>query len=118
MKGECFMKCEWCGREVNDGEKFCPSCKSVINKPNNRKLAEEAEEQTPESKSAVSVVLKVIGSIAIFLGLLSLFISKEGVAAITVIVSGLLLFGFSEVITVLLSIKDKLSLLCNLIKFK
>ena len=118
MKGECFMKCEWCGREVDDRERFCPSCKSVINKPDNHKLAEEAEEQTTESKSVVSIILKVIGSIAIFLGLLSLFISKEEVAAITMIVSGLLLFGFGEVITILLSIKDKLSLLCNLIKLK
>ena len=118
MKGECLMKCEWCGREVNDEERFCPSCKSVINKPNNHKVIEEAEEQTPESKSVVSIILKVIGSIAIFLGLLSLFISKEGVASIAIIVSGLLLFGFGEVITVLLSIKDKLSLLCNLIKLK
>ena len=66
----------------------------------------------------MSIILKVIGSITIFLGLLSLFISKEVVAAITIIVSGLLLFGFGEVITLLLSIKDKLSLLCNLIKFK
>ena len=118
MKGECLMKCEWCGREVDDRERFCPSCKSVINKPNNHKVIEEAEEQTPESKSIVAIVLKVIGSIAIFLGLLSLFISKEGVASIAIIVSGLLLFGFGEVITVLLSIKDKLSLLCNLIKLK
>ena len=118
MKGEYLMKCEWCGRDVNDGERFCPSCKSVINKPDNHKLAEEAEEQTPESKSVVSIVLKVIGSIAIFLGLLSLFISKKGVASIAIIVSGLLLFGFGEIITVLLSIKDKLSLLCNLIKSK
>ena len=118
MKGECFMKCEWCGREVDDRERFCPDCKSVINKPNNHKVIEEAEEQTLESKSVVSIVLKVIGSIAIFLGLLSLFISKEGVAAINIIVSGLLLFGFGEVITILLSIKDKLSLLCNLIKLK
>ena len=118
MKGGIFMKCEWCGRDINDEERFCPSCKSVINKLNNHKVIEEAEEQTPESKSVVSVVLKVIGLIAIFLGLLSLFISKEEVAAIAIIVSGLLLFGFGEVIAVLLSIKDKLSLLCNLIKLK
>ena len=84
------MKCEWCGREVDDGERFCPDCKSVINKPNHHKAVEEAEEQNTESKSVVSIVLKVIGSIAIFLGFLSLFISKEGVASIAIIVSGIL----------------------------
>ena len=44
MIGVDSMKCEWCGKEIQDGERFCPDCKSVINKPNNHKAIEEAEE--------------------------------------------------------------------------
>lgn len=116
------MKCEWCGKEINDGEKFCSTCKAAIKVPKRQELINEAEEQIPESKSVVSVLLKIIGVIIIFVGVLSLLLDIESWLKIPVlisaIISGLFLFGFGELIKILLIIKDKLNLIYLFLRVK
>lgn len=116
------MKCEWCGKEINDGERFCSSCKAAIKVPKRQGLINEAEEQIPESKSVVSVLLKIIGVIIIFVGILSLLLDIESWVKIPVlissIISGLFLFGFGELIKILLAIKDKLNLIYLFLRIK
>ena len=123
MIGVDSMKCEWCGKEIQDGERFCSSCKSTMNSSkNNPNPMKVIEDQMPKSKSVASIMLKIVGIIGIILGFLFLFFDIEGVIKIAVlistVISGLILFGFGELITILLAIKDKLNLLYYLIKLK
>ena len=116
------MKCEWCGKEINDEERFCSSCKAAIKAPKRQELINEIEEQIPESKSVVSVLLKIIGVIIVFVGFGFLLSDMETWFKISIlisaIISGLLLFGFGELITILLAAKDKLSMIYNVLKSK
>lgn len=116
------MKCEWCGKEINDGERFCSTCKAAIKVPKRQELINEAEEQISESKSVVSVLLKIIGVIIIFVGFGFLLSDMETWFKISIlisaIISGLLLFGFGELITILFATKDKLSMIYNVLKSK
>ena len=122
MIGVDFMKCEWCGKEINDGERFCSTCKAAIKVPKRQELINEAEEQIPESKSVVSILLKIIGVIIIFVGVLSLLLDIESWLKIPVlisaIISGLFLFGFGVLIKILLAIKDKLNLIYLFLRIK
>lgn len=116
------MKCEWCGKEINDGEKFCSTCKAAIKVPKRQELINESEEQIPESKSIVSVLLKIIGVIIVFVGFGFLLSDMETWFKISIlisaIISGLLLFGFGELIKILLVIKDKLNLIYLFLRVK
>lgn len=122
MIGVDFMKCEWCGKEINDGERFCSSCKAAIKVPKRQELINESEEQIPESKSIVSVLLKIIGVIIVFVGFGFLLSDMETWFKISIlisaIISGLLLFGFGELIKILLVIKDKLNLIYLFLRVK
>ena len=122
MIGVDFMKCEWCGKEINDEERFCSTCKAAIKASKRQELINEVEEQIPESKGVVSVLLKIIGVIIIFVGVLSLLLDIESWLKIPVlissIISGLFLFGFGELIKILLIIKDKLNLIYLFLRVK
>ena len=124
MIGVDSMKCEWCGKEIQNGERFCSSCKATIDssKKNKRQSETNTTLEPTISKSGVSTFLKIIGVIIIFVGVASLLFALELWVKISILVSsmisGLLLFGFAEIITALLTIKDKLIFICAFIKTK
>lgn len=115
------MKCEWCGKETQNGERFCLRCKATIDS-NKRQSETNISLEPTISKSGVSTFLKIIGVIIIFVGIASLLFDLELWVKISILVSsmisGLLLFGFGEIITALLAIKDRLIFICAFIKTK
>lgn len=103
-----MAKCNWCGAEVSDGTKVCLKCKAEIsnNNPvintNNSELSTNKESTT----NATSVILKVIGWIAIVSGIIGIFLNNA--YSVVAIISGIFVIGFGEIIKLLQSINDKL----------
>lgn len=123
MIGVDSMKCEWCGKEIQDGERLCPSCKSTMNEsmsPSN--TIKEIEEQMPKSKSITSIMLRIIGVLGLIFGVIFLLFDVDFIIKISVfistLISGLILFGFGKLISILLDIKDRLYLMYYLMKLK
>ena len=114
-----MAKCKHCGAELPEGAKVCSSCKFEVDQTSN-------SDSNHESNNKVANVLRIIGLTIIFLG-----INFGVIAAVYVIltlktkytilvgvgygiliilgsiVSGYFYLGFSEVINLLQSIKDK-----------
>lgn len=117
------MKCKWCDKEAIPGEKFCPSCKEIIQKNKNLNgitimnttnlKSNSPDDETVSSSNAIATILKVIGIIILVIGVISSFSFYDEVVGISILIIAIILscsfFGFGEIIRLLQKISNKLN---------
>ncbi len=109
------MFCTECGKEISEGVVFCRFCGAEIKNTNNidegdkKKIKIHCLEHSVR-KNNPSSAIKVVGVIIIVLGMLAgMSVVDTGLAPIiclSAFVSGILIFGFAEVIQLLDDIKQ------------